>query len=195
MFRIYLAIVDIIPAAVVLLPLFGILFATVYDHNLRKSVLYLLFCLYLAAVYSLVGMPNVTYVRPEVNLNLIPFVGMASDLKNSILNVALFVPMGAFLPVLWHRFRKFKFCVAFGFGFSIIIELLQMLTFRATDVNDLITNVCGTALGFLFVNPLIRKYDAFGKGNKEPFILCVITFGIMFYIHPFLSQLIWDWIL
>ena len=195
MFRIYLAAVDIVPAAVVLVPLFGALYVTVYRYNLWKSILYCLFCLYLAAVYSLVGMPNVTYVRPEVNLNLIPFVGMLSDIKNSILNVTLFVPMGAFLPVLWHRFRKLRFSAAFGFGFSLVIELLQILTFRATDVNDLITNVCGTLLGFLLANPLIKKYGAIGKGNKEPFVLCALSFGIMFFIHPFLSQLIWDWIL
>ena len=89
MIRVYLAVVDVIPAALVLVPLFLILYATAYKHNLRKTVLYCLFCLYLSAVFSLVGIPNVMYFRPGLKLNLIPFYGIVNDLKNSFLNVIL----------------------------------------------------------------------------------------------------------
>ena len=141
MYRFYLTAVDVVPAAVVLVPLFGVLYATVYGFDLWKSVLYCLFCLYMSAVFSLVGIPNVAYFRPELNLNLIPFVGMIQDLKNCVLNVVLFIPLGLFLPLLWERFRRMRSSIAFGCGLSLIIELLQMLTFRATDVNDIFTNV------------------------------------------------------
>jgi glycopeptide antibiotics resistance protein len=192
MYRFYLAAVDILPTAVVLVPVFLLLYATVYGRNLRKSVLYCLFCLYLAAVFSLVGIPNVTYFRPEVNLNLILFRGTVADLKNCILNVLLFVPLGLFLPVLWDRFRRWIPCVAFGLGFSVTVELLQMLTFRATDVNDLITNVCGSLLGFLLAKPLIRKFPAVEKGSRDAYLLSGLSFCVMFFVHPFLSPMIWD---
>ena len=70
MIRVFLAAVDVVPAAIVLVPLFAGLYFTAYKHNFRKSALYCVFCLYLAAVFSLVGIPNVTYIRPEINLNL-----------------------------------------------------------------------------------------------------------------------------
>lgn len=195
MFRFFVAAMDVVPAAVVIVPLFGVLYCTVYRHDLRKSALYCLFCLYLSAVFSLVGIPNVTYFRPEVNLNLIPFLGMAEDLKNCILNVALFVPLGLFLPVMWERFRRVVPTALFGIGCALTIELLQMLTFRATDVNDLITNTIGMLLGFLLAQPLTNRFPALGKGSRDVYLLCALSFGVMFFVHPFLSPLIWDGIL
>ena len=195
MFRIYLAVVDMIPAAVVLIPTFGLLYATKYHYQLGKSVGYCLFCMYLSAVYSLVGVPNILHISPGLNLNFIPFTGLISDFKNSMLNIMLFAPLGFFLPVLWTRFRKMKSCILFGFGLSLAIELLQMLTFRTTDVNDLITNVCGTLLGYILARPVIKKFSINNLAVYDPLVLCAVSFAIMFFVHPILSPLIWDNIL
>lgn len=195
MYRVFLALVDVVPAAVVLVPVFGLLYGTAYGYDLRKSVLYCLFCLYLSAVFSLVGIPNVTYFRPEINLNLIPIVGMIEDFKNSILNVVLFVPLGIFLPLLWQPFRRLRSSVVFGLGLSLSIELLQMLTFRTTDVNDLITNAAGCLLGFLLAKPLTNRYPPVERVSGAVYLLGMLSFGVMFFAHPFLSPLIWDRIL
>lgn len=194
MYRFFLAAVDIVPAAVVLIPLFAILYGTLYGRNFKKSALYCLFCLYIAAVFSLVGIPNVTYFRPQINLNLIPFRGMVEDWKNGLLNVALFLPLGFFLPLLWQKYRRICSCVTFGFFLSLIIELLQMLTFRATDVNDLITNCVGTVIGFLLVRPITDRVCPVSSG-RDSYFLCILSFVVMFFGHPFLSPLIWDNIL
>lgn len=195
MIRFYLAAVDVVPAALVLMPLFLILHCTAYHRSLRKSILYCLFCLYLSAVFSLVGIPNVRYFRPDVNWNLIPFAGLMGDLKNSLLNILLFVPLGIFLPVLWGRFRRLAPACFFGLGLSLTIELLQLLTYRATDVNDLMTNAAGTAAGFLLARPISRKHPEIGAGRAEPYALCALSFGVMFFLHPFLSPFLWDRIL
>lgn len=200
MFRVMLAAMDVIPAAVVLVPVFLILYATVYRRNLRKSILYCLFSLYLAAVFSLVGIPNVTYIRMGFNLNLIPLLGMADDITNSALNVLLFIPLGFQLPVLWRKFRVMRSTVLFGLGMSLTIELLQMLTYRATDINDLITNGFGTLLGYLLAAGLIKRSprvrDAVNeKKTGELYGVWAITFGVMFFLHPFLSSAIWDRVL
>lgn len=195
MIRIYLAAVDVVPAAIVLVPVFLILYGTAYQRDFRKTILYCLFCLYLAAVFSLVGIPNVTYFRPDLNLNLIPLCGIVNDLKNSLLNIALFVPLGFFLPMLCTQFRKMLPAAFFGFGLSFAIELLQMLTYRATDVNDLITNVIGTVIGFLLAKPFCRKYSEIGKGTGDVYSLCALSFGVMFFLHPILSPMLWDRIL
>lgn len=195
MIRIYLAMVDIVPAAVVLIPIFLILYGTVYRRNIRQSISYCMFCLYLSAVFSLVGIPNILYFRPDLNLNLIPFYGILEDLKNSLLNIALFVPLGCFLPFLWSRFRRPIPVVIFGFGLSLFIELLQLLTFRATDVNDLITNVLGTAIGYFSVKPFFMRFPENGKGSVEVYFLVMLSFSVMFFLHPVLSPMIWDRIL
>ena len=104
-------------AAVLLLPVFLVLNRRLFRDG-KKTTAYFLFACYLAAVYALVGLPNVTYVRLELKLNWIPFMGMIGDLKNSILTVALFLPLGMFLPVLWKKYRVMKRTVLFGFGLS-----------------------------------------------------------------------------
>lgn len=195
MYRFYLAAADMLPSAILFIPVYFVL-NKIYFHNARKSILYYLFSCYLSVIYVLVGLPNVTYIRPELNLNLIPLVGMIDDWKNSILNILLFVPLGTILPVLWHKFKTPKNTVLFGFGVSLVIELLQILTFRATDVNDLITNTLGTFLGFFCAKFLLRKYHSMSevKTSEAIIVLCIIMF-VMFFAYPFVSAAIWDFIL
>lgn len=197
--RILMAAADILPVAVVLVPAFFLLNKALF-RNAGKRVRYCIFAFYLAAIYVLVGMPNVTYVRLELNLNLIPIIGMIDDWKNSILNVLLFVPLGVMLPVLWRPYRKPQKTILFGFGMSLAIEVLQIFTLRATDVNDLITNVLGTCLGFLFTNGLIKRFPAIREMGKygttgELYIVFSLVFAVMFFLQPILSAVLWDWIL
>ena len=195
MYRFYLAAVDMLPGILILAPVYWIL-NRVSFHNAGKSFFYFLFSCYLSVVYVLVGLPNVTYIRPEVNLNLIPLLGIIGDWKNSILNVLLFVPLGIMLPILWNRFRTGTRTVLFGFGISLAIELLQMLTFRATDVNDLITNTLGAYLGFLCTVFLLRKKPIQEVGrNEEAGIVFAVVLLVMFFVYPFVSSALWDLLL
>ena len=195
MYRFYLAAVDMLPGILILAPVYWILNKT-YFHNNRKSIFYFIFSCYLSVIYVLVGLPNVTYIRPEVNLNLFPVIGLISDFKNSLLNILLFVPLGAMLPVLWNKFRTQRYAVIFGFCSSLSIELLQMLTFRATDVNDLITNTLGTYLGFCFAKYLFNKGKLkSGNNTREAVMVIGIVLLVMFFVYPFVSSALWDFIL
>lgn len=195
MYRFYLAAVDMLPGVLILLPVYWIL-NRAYFHNAGKSFFYFLFSCYLSVVYVLVGMPNVTYIRPEVNLNLVPLIGMVDDWKNAILNVLLFVPLGVMLPLLWDKFKTQRNTVLFGFGTSLFIELLQMLTYRATDVNDLITNTIGAYFGFLCSMHLFRKHQIKEAGKTaEAGIVITVVLLVMFFIYPFVSSALWDLIL
>ena len=195
MYRIYLAAVDILPGALLLAPVYLVLNKACF-HDARKSILYYLFSCYLSVIYVLVGLPNVTYIRSEVNLNLIPIIGMVDDWKNSILNVLLFAPLGFALPVLWNRFRTQKNTLLFGFSTSLTIELLQMLTFRATDVNDLITNTLGSFLGFICAKRLLANHRIAGSDKgSEAILVIVCVLLVMFFIYPFVSSALWDLIL
>ena len=195
MYRFFLAALDLLPAMLLLVPSYWIL-NRAYFHNTRKSSLYYVFSCYLAVVYVLVGLPNVTYIRPEVNLNLIPIIGMIEDWKNSILNILLFVPLGMMLPLLWHTYQKIRKTLLFGFAASLTIELLQLLTFRATDVNDLITNTLGTALGFICIKRFYQNKQKFETyASKDAIIVIGAILVVMFFLYPFVSSALWDLVL
>lgn len=199
MYRFYLAAVDLLPSALLLAPVCFVL-NKVYWRNAGKSILYYLFSCYLAEIYILVGLPNVIYIRPELNLNVIPLIGMITDWKNSTLNILLFIPMGMSLPLLWNRFRTRKHTILWGLGASLAIEFLQIFTYRATDINDVITNTAGTYLGFLCTQILLRKSSALThmvneKNTGELWIILTTVVLIMFFAYPFVSAALWDTLL
>lgn len=197
--RILFALLEILSSAVALIPLF-LIFNKVLFHSYKKSVIYCIFSFYLVAIYSLVGMPDVTYIEFDFTLNLIPLVGLIADWKNGILNVLLFVPLGIILPIVWKKYEVTKKTVLFGFGMSLAIEILQIFTFRATDINDLITNVFGTFLGFSFADVLMKKFPIIKslvteEKSSELYIICFTVVAVMFFVQPFISSIIYELIL
>lgn len=185
--------IEAFSAAVVLIPIFLVLHRTLI-HDPRKSLLYGLFALYLAAVYNLVGLPTVQFLTFEVTLNLIPFAGMMDDLKNSLLNILLFVPLGIFLPLLWKKYRRTGTLLSFGFGMTVVIECLQLLTYRATDINDIITNLLGTWLGF-FVFRLTERFLLSGtkpsRKTSSLWLIILIVMAVMFFVQPIIASFIY----
>ena len=193
MARIRFIIVEAVAAGIFLFPLLFLLNKYCF-HDRKQTSAYGLFALYLCVIWALVGLPNTYYIHFDVNLNLIPFAGILDDLKNSVLNVLLFVPFGFLLPVLWTRFRGFKSTVLFGLCVSAAIELLQIFTFRATDINDLITNTLGTLLGWIVGSLAAGKLPAlFPKRSvKDLWILIACVFAVMVFVHPPLSNYLWS---
>ena len=65
-------------------------------------------------------------------------------------NVALFVPLGFLLPLLASRLDRPWRTVGAGFALSAAIELSQVAFpgIRRPDVNDVLMNTLGAALGF-----------------------------------------------
>ncbi len=189
--RILFLFLDASVAAVLLLPVFWLLGKYTFRRT-TKAVSYFLMAVYLCAVYSVVGLPSVTYIRLDINYNVIPFAYMFSDYGNSLLNILLFVPLGFFLPVFWKRYQKCRRTVLFGFFLSLLIELLQLFSFRATDVNDLMTNTLGTVLGWCIGRLILRLTPSVSPSwkTKELWLLCSLSFSIMFFVHPFVM----DWL-
>jgi len=178
--------------ALFLIPLFWLL-NRFYFRNPNRAAVCLVFSLYLAAVDAVVGLPSLLHFRFEQNINLKPFQYMFSDYKNSLLNVLLFVPLGLGLTTLWKRYRSFLRTVLFGFGFSLTIELLQLFTRRATDVNDLMTNTLGAALGWCLGRMILRCFPSLRPSWKtgELFITFAGAFAVMFLIQPIPAALLW----
>jgi len=97
-------------------------------------------------------------------MNLIPFITLTpQDLKTSLLNILLLMPFGFGLPFITN-FRMKKI-VIIGALFSIVIEFLQLITgyvakitFRIADINDVIFNTVGVAIGYILFVGFVRIY-------------------------------------
>jgi glycopeptide antibiotics resistance protein len=84
-------------------------------------------------------------------------------LQQGVFNVVLFLPLGAFLRLYFRR-RGVPTVILTGFLVSLLIECTQRTgnwflfpcPYRLFDVDDLITNTLGTALGVLGA-PLLRR--------------------------------------
>ena len=72
-------------------------------------------------------------------------------------NVLLFVPFGFALPLVWERARRAHVTIAAGALVSLAVELTQLFVpTHTTDVDDLLLNILGTALGFAAVAVVLR---------------------------------------
>lgn len=104
----------------------------------------------------------------EWGVNFIPFhtikkylhhVGGLHSFTNIFGNIIISIPMGFGLPLLWHRFSKFKSTLGFSAMFFTIIEFLQHFVGRSTDIDDLILNLIGISIGYLIYRLLEERLN------------------------------------
>lgn len=163
----------------------------------RADFVYLLFfslfCIYLYAVIEITvlqfqSLVVLKYLDPgiimrgieaERSLNLVPLLTLgADDIRTSALNVLMMVPFGLGLPLV--RPWRFGKVLAAGVLLSLSIETLQYVsgqlaqtTFRVADINDVIFNTAGTALGYLVFAAkvrLARGLQGEGKQRGNPIL-------------------------
>lgn len=64
-------------------------------------------------------------------------------------NVVMFIPLGFFLPCLWQNLRSYGRFLVWQIGIIVTIELIQLFfLWGSCDIDDLILNTLGAALGF-----------------------------------------------
>ena len=189
MYRIYSTGIETAAASAILIPILFLYHIFIF-HNIKKTEAYILFSLYLAAICFLVGFPNIAGMRIVLSHNFIPLRGMLTDITNSYLNVLLFIPLGIFVPCLWPEYRSMMKTVGLGLMTSLGIEILQIFTFRATDINDVITNVAGTMIGYLIGRLIIKRFPQLnwlGCKERELYLLYVTVGVVMFFSQPFIQ--------
>lgn len=107
------------------------------------------------------GGVGTNFAARTYHLNLVPFreirrfwiyrhlLGQKAVLLNLLGNVLAFVPYGLLLPLLWHRQRHFYRILLLSFDFSLLIEVIQLVTkVGCFDVDDLILNTLGGVIGY-----------------------------------------------
>lgn len=106
------------------------------------------------------------------NVNLIPLLSLKlEDVNTSFLNILLMMPFGFGLPFVTNF--TIKKVVVTGLLLSVLIEFLQFVTgfmanttFRVADVNDLVFNTAGVAVGYVLFTGFIRNYRQLVRNRK-----------------------------
>lgn len=113
------------------------------------------FAVYIAGVFYFTGTGTLYNIRQygmgagALQYSLVPFSAQSFDVTAYLLNIVLFLPLGFLLPLIWPNYNRFWRILIFGAALSLLIELSQLLNIRSTDIDDLLLNTMGVALGFL----------------------------------------------
>ena len=157
-----------------------------------------LFIFYIWMVYTVTGAGGLSDIiyAPEggindsiirANINLLPFSRGIS--VTFYLNIIMCVPLGFLLPLIWKDYRKIYKTTIVGLGFSLLIELSQLITTRATDIDDLIANTIGTVIGYLIWKVFSKIFNKDKNGIDEikgPIIYILLSFlGMFLLYYPF----------
>ncbi len=143
----------------------------------KKELLYFIFACYLIVIFSATVMPTwyestidgvtrIGILRTEHKFNFIPFrtilyfwsdTSGENSVINLLANIGLLFPFGVLFPVIWKKYRKRT--ILFGTLISLSIEILQIIPGRSTDIDDLILNVIGCAVGYWIVCNIYKKMN------------------------------------
>lgn len=150
-------------------------------------VLPVVFACYIMAVFHVTGAGTLYDAMTaelgemQERINLVPFSNKIHVL-GYLLNVVMFLPLGFLVPLIWKGIGKFSHILITGADFSLLIELSQLFSYRGTDVDDLILNTLGAAVGFL----LYKIWDKITNGRFQleypvmaelPMYILAIYFG------------------
>ncbi|MEV4281681.1 VanZ family protein [Actinoplanes xinjiangensis] len=157
-----------IPAAPVLIPLVAVLMLTAWLKWRDRLLAAWAATFYLAGVIGVTLLPLQIATGVYANgtdwygkANIIPLLTI--DPVTFMLNIVLTLPFGFLLPML-RPIRGLAHIAALAFLFSATIEVVQLITNvtvssgRLADVNDLIANTLGGAIGFLASRAVGRAF-------------------------------------
>ena len=102
-----------------------------------------------------------------LRINLKPFIRLKdyvnkSDMWfNTLGNIAMFIPTGIILPIIYKKLDKSWKVILVGMFISLDIEIIQLLfRARSSDIDDFIFNTLGVLIGYLiyYLSKKIIKY-------------------------------------
>lgn len=127
-------------------------------NAVREVAIAVLFVWSLVVVYFTFFPMTIIFYDWHTRFSLVPFASISQLIRdtppavafeNIVGNLLLFVPIGVLLPVLFMRLRSLVPLLWRSAAISLAIETTQMLTgARAVDIDDVILNTTGAALGF-----------------------------------------------
>ena len=138
--------------------------------------IYILAAAYVMLSTHIVGSSSISLLdHIRYNTNFIPFktiweyavhiknetVNLDSIVWNLLGNLILYLPFGGFLPLIFSKLRSFKKTICISLAVIFLAELSQMLfIYGRFDVDDIILNTSGAAIGYLIWKPFYRLCSA-----------------------------------
>jgi glycopeptide antibiotics resistance protein len=155
-------------------------------NGAAREVVLAVFVLFMVGLLALVLWPA-SYETPTVaerlqsgwQINLVPLrnikrffniYGTETFWVNIVGNVLMFVPMGFCLPLLWKRWRKFWKVLLAGVLLPVCIETVQLFVGRSVDVDDVLLNALGGAVGYgvyVLCRRVFSKTGRLAQGEKR----------------------------
>ncbi|MDE6961145.1 MAG: VanZ family protein [Lachnospiraceae bacterium] len=185
------------PAALLILKLSG--------RRLKNKHMFflLLYLCVLTGIYSVTGIPDIKDCSFDFTLNLIPLVDVLSSPDQYLLNILMFLPVGFLLPLLWDEYQDFRHLMGFCCFLTVFIEVAQVFTFRTTDVDDLLTNLLGAALGYALIHLPAKRWnirlplniDNDYEEKHGQWVYLLVLFLQQFFVQPYWSAFFWDTLL
>lgn len=117
-----------------------------------------LFGLSLSAILAVADVPALYEMNFNASLNLVPFAGLWENAPQYLHSLLLFLPVGLLLPLLYRKFQRLSRCIVYSCLLSLTIELLHLFNFNVTDINNLLMNVLGAAVGYGIFSLFKRLY-------------------------------------
>lgn len=155
------------------------------DEKIRKKLrtfFWIMFGVYLILLCYFLFFAEITgrtYLGRTYHYNLVPFreigrflkyretLGFTAVFLNLAGNVLVFVPYGVMLPLLAYRCRSFWYVTLLSFEFSLLVEVIQLVSkVGSFDVDDLLLNTIGGAIGYLCYLLTKAFWNRFLRGNK-----------------------------
>lgn len=157
--------------------------------------------------HGLFGIINIVPIKETINTFMHSEAGLRNSIINIIGNILVFMPLGFFIPLLFHKFNNFKKVSKVGVLSSLSIEVFQLFVGgNVCDIDDVIYNTLGAIVGFIcykIVEIIIVKINLKEKFDKiRDFqtnnilkkvikgISIVIMVILVSYVHAFYNQTI-----
>ena len=153
----------------------------------HKELLMLIFIIYILCLYHVVTVQDINYG----GINLVPFkemfrydIGSYKFIKNIIGNILLFMPYGFFSSYYLNN-KKLGTNIILCLVATFTIESIQYYIGRVFDIDDIILNVIGGIIGYLFYIALMAIKERLPKFMRSDWFLnllflAIIAFGIIY---------------
>lgn len=153
----------IVPAAIIYAVMLAILIKSGMRKKVRKSkcvieYFYLVYIWTILEITGIIGMQfNLQWFEQSLGSFGLYIPGSRGELMMVLFNICLFIPLGILTPFVFEKIFSSPIKVILGsMVFSICIEILQMFAGRFFEMDDILANTLGAAVGYV-IYIVIRK--------------------------------------
>lgn len=174
------------------IPFLVLFLALKYSHKKKHlqlgrsyDVWIFFFALYMIGVYHVTGagtfydglLYGLEFRQDQINYLL--FSGEIAVIPY-LLNIVMFLPLGFLVPLIWKQMANLVRILELGLGFSLFIEISQLLNIRSTDVDDLLMNTLGALLGYLLYRIWTKWTGEKTQVAQTPFVELPLYMAVVF---------------